>query len=111
MDLVLLYSTWPDAASAEACAAALVADQAAACATVLAGGRSFYRWEGRLEAAQEAVLLVKTPAVAAGAARDLILARHPYELPCVLAVPVDAAGSHGPYLAWALEMTPRKCGG
>ncbi len=111
MDLVLLYSTWPDAASAEACAAALIDAETAACATVLAGGRSFYRWEGRLEATQEAVLLVKTSALAAGAARDLILARHPYDLPCVLAVPVDPAGSHGSYLAWALEMTLRKCGG
>jgi periplasmic divalent cation tolerance protein len=100
MDTVLIYSTWPDEAQAKACAAALVEARAAACATVLPGATSTYRWEGAIETAAEAVLLAKTGVASAAAARDLILARHPYELPCILTLRCDTELSHAPYLAW-----------
>jgi periplasmic divalent cation tolerance protein len=105
MDTVLIYSTWPDEDLAKACAAALLAARAAACATLLPGAISTYWWEGNIETAPEAVLLVKTPAGSAAAARDLIVAQHPYEIPCVLTFRVDTGLSHPAYLAWAAQET------
>lgn len=105
MDAVLIYSTWPDAASAEACAQVLIAERAAACATCLPGGTSIYRWEGRIERANEAVLLVKTRRDKADDAKAIILSQHCYDLPCVLVATLDSSLSHGDFLAWIASET------
>ena len=44
-ELLILYTTWPDAETAEACGRAAVEEKLAACANVLAPMRSIYRWE------------------------------------------------------------------
>jgi periplasmic divalent cation tolerance protein len=105
MDTVLIYSTWPDDAQAMACAEALIHARAAACATVLPGAVSVYRWQGAVENAAERIMPVKTSAARAEAARDLILSLHPYEVPCVTTLRIDAALSHAPYLAWVAGET------
>lgn len=68
---------------------------------VLPGLRSTYRWQGAVEQADEALLLIKTIAARFDALRDAVLAQHPYELPEVLAVQV--AHVHPPYLQWLIE--------
>lgn len=79
----------------------LVEEQHVACGTVLPGGTSVYRWEGKVQEAQEALVLLKC----SGAVLDPLLARvkelHSYEVPEILVLPV--AGGHAPYLAWVLE--------
>jgi periplasmic divalent cation tolerance protein len=104
-EVTLVYTTWPDAETAAAAAEAAVGAELAACANVLAPIRSVYRWKGMVERASETPVLFKTTAAAAPGLRALLLARHPYELPCVLALPVDAAGSHPAYLAWIGQET------
>ncbi len=105
MQAVTLYTTWPDADTAEGCALALVEQKLAACCTLLPSGLSVYRWRGGVQRDSETVLLVKTVAARADAARALILALHPYELPCVAAWPISASESHAPYLAWIAQET------
>ncbi len=105
MDVQVLYSTWPDEASALACAGALVAEKLAACATVLPGAKSVFRWEGRIEAAQEAVLLAKTAADRAKATKQRILDFHPYDLPCVLAGTADPGASNPDFIEWVWKET------
>ncbi len=100
-DLVILYTTWPDAETAEACGRAAVQARLAACANLLAPLRSIYRWEGALQAETETPMLLKTTAEAAERLKDFVLQRHPYEVPCVLALAVDPAKSHAAYLQWA----------
>jgi len=100
MDIRLLYATAPDAATAEAIAGALIEARLAACVNILRGMHSVYRWEGRVETAEEVVLVVKTTADAAPAARDLILERHPYDEPAVLALPVDRSASSKAFCDW-----------
>lgn len=97
---VILYTTWPDEQTAQALAAVAVADRLAACANILAPMRSFYRWEGGVEQAVEIPMLLKTTAAASPALRDLILSRHPYEIPCVLALAIDPAASAPAFLNW-----------
>jgi len=102
-NVVIVYTTWPDADTAEAVGAEAVAEQLAACANVEAPIRSIYRWQGAVERATEVAMTLKTTDEAAPALTAFILARHPYELPCVLAWPVDSEISHGDYLDWVQE--------
>lgn len=109
MEALLVFTSLPDAASARALAGALVEARLAACASVLAPCRSVYRWQGKTEDAAEVPLLIKTTAARYAALEAAIRARHPYELPEIVAVPIQ----HGlpDYLAWvAAETTePTTC--
>jgi periplasmic divalent cation tolerance protein len=61
---------------------------------------STYRWEGAVLAEPETTLLIKTAADRVDALRARLLALHPYTLPEVLVLDVDAAASHPAYVAW-----------
>ncbi|MFT4047475.1 MAG: divalent-cation tolerance protein CutA [Solimonas sp.] len=93
-----LVSCPPD--HADALARALVEQRVAACVSVLPRLRSVYRWQGAIETADEALLLIKHPAVRFDALRAAVLAAHPYELPEVVMVGSDAV--HLPYLDWVV---------
>ena len=100
---LLVLTSMPDAASARALAGHLVEARLAACVNILAPCRSVYRWQGRIEDAEEITLLAKTTAARYAALEAAIRARHPYELPEIVAVPI----SHGlpDYLAWVATET------
>jgi periplasmic divalent cation tolerance protein len=99
-ETVILYTTWPDAETAQAVGTEVVEQALAACANIFAPMMSIYRWDGAVEQATEIPMILKTTRSQVQALRDLVLARHPYEVPCVLALPVDAAGSSPAFLAW-----------
>ncbi|WP_430969757.1 divalent-cation tolerance protein CutA, partial [Serratia nevei] len=83
---LICFCTCPDADSAERIATALVAERLAACVNLLPGLRSVYRWQRKVEAAAEVLLLVKTSAEAYPALQERLRQLHPYELPELLAV-------------------------
>ena len=93
-----MITNLPDRASAEAMAERLVQARVAACVNLLAPCRSVYRWEGRVQSEEEHPLLVKTSAAAYPALEAAIRAAHPYELPEIIAVPVERGLPA--YLAW-----------
>lgn len=97
-EAILLYTTWPDAAVAEAAGRAVVEAGLAACVNVIAGMRSVYRWKGAIETADEAVMIVKTLRSRLEAVTVAVTARHPYETPAIVAIAV--AGGSRPYLDW-----------
>jgi len=103
MDALLVLTNLPDVASARALAGHLVEARLAACVNILAPCRSVYRWEGRIEDAEEVPLLIKTTAARYAALEEAIRARHPYELPEIVAVPL----THGlpGYLGWVAAET------
>lgn len=103
MDILLVLTTLPDRAQAEALGTALVDARHAACATVLPGARSIYRWQGVVETADEALLLCKTTDVAYAGLAAAIRAAHPYELPEIVALPVSRGLPD--YLAWVAAET------
>ncbi|MBA2237898.1 MAG: divalent-cation tolerance protein CutA [Lysobacter sp.] len=103
MSVLICLCTCPDDASAAAIAAALVQERLAACVNRLPGVRSTYRWEGRLEEAEEVLLLIKTTKDRLDDLIGRVQALHPYELPELIAV--EANGGLAPYLAWAVEQT------
>lgn len=100
-----LYTTAPDAATAEKIARALIERRLAACVNVIPGMISTYRWEGRIETGAEVVLIIKTTAAAAPAARELVLALHPHETPCVVALPIVEDASSRAFLDWIAAET------
>ena len=97
--LVVLVTCPPD--KAQGIADALVEERVAACVNVVPSLRSVYRWKGALHHDEEAMLLVKTTKDRFEALKQAVLRHHPYELPEVIAVPVDRG--HTPYLEWVIE--------
>lgn len=86
---------------AEALARQLVDERLCACVNVLPGVRSLFRWQGRVDVADECLLVVKTTAAEAPRLRSRIAALHPYEVPEVLELAVtDGLPS---YLRWLVD--------
>jgi periplasmic divalent cation tolerance protein len=88
----------PDRASAGALARALVEQRLAACVNIGTQVDSLYHWKGQIETASEVPVAIKTRASSYADVEAAIRARHPYELPEILAVPVTAALAD--YLDW-----------
>jgi periplasmic divalent cation tolerance protein len=99
-DCVVVLVTTPDADTAARIARTLVEEKLAACGNVLPGVRSIYRWQGKVEEAQETLLVLKTARARFKEIVDRVRALHPYELPEVVAVPIEA-GFDG-YLDWVV---------
>ena len=97
----IVFVTAPDEATARGIASALVEERLAACVNVVPGLTSIYRWEGRVVEDAEALLIVKTTEEALGALEARVRELHPYEVPEVVAVPVEGGSEH--YLAWVKE--------
>ena len=76
----------------------LVEERLAACVSVLAGARSFYRWKGAIEEADECVLVIKSSRDAFDRLRTELEKAHTYEVPEVVALPVVAGAPN--YLNW-----------
>ncbi len=102
-DALVVLVTTPTPERAAEIARALVEERLAACGNVLPAIRSIYRWEGKVQDEAEALLVLKTTRARLEALRDRVLALHPYEVPEVLALPVEAGSA--PYLAWLAAET------
>ena len=90
MAVIAVLTNLPDSDSAFNLARELVMLRLAACANVLSAATSFYRWEGRDEQAVEYPVLIKSTRERYPALEQAIRARHPYELPEIIAWSVDA---------------------
>ncbi|MDD4914160.1 MAG: divalent-cation tolerance protein CutA [Methylococcales bacterium] len=94
----VILCTCPDAETADTLAAALIADRLAACVNILPGLKSVYEWQGAVETAQEHLLLIKTHQQQFAAVEAAIKKLHPYQLPEIIALAIDAASTD--YLEW-----------
>jgi periplasmic divalent cation tolerance protein len=101
--MILVLTNLPDSASAAELARQIIEAHAAACVNQLAPCTSTYRWKGNIEIATEVPLLIKTTRDAYPHLEKLILKAHPYELPEIIAVPVDVGLPA--YLSWVNEET------
>ena len=93
----------PTAERAAELARTLVTERLAACGNVVPGVRSIYRWEGVVADEPEVLLVLKTTRARLEALRERVLALHPYQVPEVLALPVEAGSAA--YLAWVAAET------
>ena len=105
METLLVLTNLPDRAAAERLAELLVERKLAACVNILAPCRSVYRWKGAVQHDEEHPMLVKTTAARYAELEAAIRAGHPYELPEIIAVPIERGLPA--YLQWVdSETTP-----
>ena len=101
-ETVVILSTAPEGESGRI-AQALVAERLIACANLLPGVTSVYRWQGAVETSSEVLMVMKTPRALAEAAMRRLAELHPYEVPEAVVVPVEAGLPA--YLRWVDEET------
>ena len=107
MNSLLIMTACPDQEVAVQLAKSLVAEKLAACVNIIPSVLSIYRWEDAIEETREVLLLIKTTSVNYKALEAAIHRLHPYQVPEVLAVPIEqAAPAYLTWLAQACQATP-----
>ena len=100
---LLVITNVPDRAVAEKLADTLIDGGLAACVNILSPCRSVYRWQGKVQHDEEFPLLIKTTRERYASLEQAIRAGHPYELPEIIAVPVERGLPA--YLDWVSQQT------
>jgi periplasmic divalent cation tolerance protein len=106
MEAILVITNLPDRAAAERLSKALIEQRLAACVNILAPCTSVYRWQDKVETAEEVPLLIKTLQVHYDKVEAVIRDFHPYELPEIICVPIS--GGLPAYLDWVAAETSQK---
>jgi periplasmic divalent cation tolerance protein len=86
---------------APAMARDLVERRLVACVNIVEGINSIYRWQEKVEEDGEQLLIMKTVDELVGELKEAVFARHPYEVPEFVVLPIDRI--EGPYRDWLLE--------
>ena len=100
---ILIYNTVPNEETAQKIAEELVGKKLAACVSMVPGLKSVYRWEGKVEQANEICLMIKTTSDRLEELQANLLALHPYTVPEIIAVPIT--GGLPTYLQWIVDET------
>ncbi len=96
-------------AQAPGLARRIVEERLAACVNIVPGVHSIYRWQGQIEEAAEALLILKVPEAGSESLPARIAEMHHNELPEVLMLDVDAGLPE--YLSWVSESCTESPGG
>jgi periplasmic divalent cation tolerance protein len=99
--ILLALSTFPDAETARRISNQLVTEKFAACANILPGVESIYRWKEKIENANETLVFFKLSEDRQAAFQEKLRLLHPYEVPEIVFVPV--ASGLPDYLRWVAE--------
>jgi len=102
-NIVLVLTTAPDDARAEAWARTLVEERLAACVNVHGPMTSFYRWKGVVERDAERQVVIKTTRERVTTLRERLRELHSYELPEFVVLSVEDGSDE--YLKWVVEQT------
>ncbi len=105
MTPVIVLTTVGADFDARSLARALIDQRLAACVNIVRSVTSVYRWQGRIEEEGEQLLVIKTVDDNVHDLREALFARHPYEVPEFVVLPVTATSEA--YGAWLLESTSR----
>lgn len=103
MPVMFVYVTASDVEEAKNIGRRLVEEQLAACANILPGATSIFRWQGKLEEASEAVLILKTTEQKLETLIERAKALHSYDCPCIEALPVVEGNRD--FLEWVVRET------
>lgn len=98
---LLVYVTMPDQESGLRLARRLVETHLAAGVNLVPGVLSVYRWRNTVHEHGECLLLAQVARAAFAEARALIVREHPYEVPCIMALP--PCDGHEPFLQWIAD--------
>jgi periplasmic divalent cation tolerance protein len=99
--VLLALSTFPDQETARDISNELVTKKLAACANILPGVESIYRWKEEIESGNETLVLFKLSEDRQSAFQEKLRSLHPYEVPEIIFVPVSTGLPE--YLRWVTE--------
>lgn len=99
--LLLAFSTFPDTETARRVSNEVVTEKFAACANILPGVESIYRWKEKIETANETLVFFKLSEDRQAAFQEKLRSVHPYDVPEIVFVPV--ASGLPDYLRWVAE--------
>lgn len=102
---LLVLTTCTSTDEARRLAQTLVERRLATCVNTVQEIASTYRWQGRIEQARECLLLIKSTRERYAALEEAIRDLSSYELPEVLALPVE--GGSAAYLSWLVAGVSR----
>ena len=100
-EVLLAFSTFPDAETARRIAHALINEKLAACANIIPTMNSIYRWKGKIETGDETIVFFKTTQDRYDAFQEKLRSLHPYEIPEIIGVKIDKGLPD--YLRWVVE--------
>ena len=103
--VVFVYTTHPSVVEAERIGRDLVEKRLCACVNILPGMVSLYWWQGAIERADEAVMIIKTRAALAGPVRAAVRQLHSYTTPAILVLPIESIDPD--YEKWLLAETEK----
>jgi periplasmic divalent cation tolerance protein len=101
--VVFVYTTHPSVVEAERIGRELVERRLCACVNILPGMVSLYWWQGAIERADEAVMIIKTRAALAEPVRAAVRRLHSYTTPAILALPIESVDPD--YGEWLMAET------
>src|SRR5438270_13090309 len=99
--ILLALSTFPDRESAQRISNQLVTEKSAACANILPGIESVYRWKGKIESGNETLVFFKLSEDRQSEFQMKLRSLHPYEVPEIIFLPIS--GGLPDYLRWVAE--------
>lgn len=102
---IVVLITAPSAEKAAELGRAIVEERLAACANIVPGVRSIYRWEGKVCDDAEVLMVVKTQQALFDRLEARVKALHPYDCPEIIALPI--VRGHAPYLQWIADSVER----
>ena len=103
--VLLALSTFPDQETAREISNELVTKKLAACANILPGVESIYRWKEKIESGNETLVLFKLSEDRQSAFQEKLRSLHPYEVPEIIFASISSGLPE--YLRWVIE----GCGG
>jgi periplasmic divalent cation tolerance protein len=101
-DFILVLVTTANKEEAEKIAQKLLGDKLIACANIISPITSYFHWSGKIDCADECLVVMKSRMDLFGALVEYVKGLHSYEVPEVLALPI-VAGSES-YLGWMGEV-------
>ena len=96
-----VFSAFGNLDTARSAARTLVEEKFAACANIIIQIESIYRWKGKVESTNEALVIFKTTRERYGVFEARLRELHPYEVPEIIAVEIEAGWPA--YLEWVGE--------
>lgn len=97
-DILFFYVTTSNESEAQKIAIELINEKLIACANIFPQMKSMYRWEEKVETANECVLILKTDKAHSDRLISKVKSLHSYQTPCILAFPIEQGNQK--YLSW-----------
>ena len=101
-DFILVLVTTANKEEAEKIAQKLLGDKLIACANIISPITSYFHWSGKIDCAEECLVVMKSRMDLFGALVECVKGLHSYEVPEVLALPIVAGFES--YLGWVDEV-------